>query len=220
MATITASHKAARLAAGIAASLLLTAATAAVPSAHAQTAYAQNGCAAVDIVVARGTGESGYLGAQVGDPLYAQLRQTLSVSSTAYRVNYPATLAVSSPGAGVRNLVAHLSEQAAACPNQRFVVVGYSQGAFVVQDALGAGIRLPGTTTVAARPASRIAAVLLFGDPIRLLGRAVHGPWAGRIDDVCATGDPICQLGGLNPAAHVRYAYDLRSAADYAASRL
>ncbi|MGW5918917.1 cutinase family protein [Nocardia fluminea] len=92
------------------------------------TAWAQN-CATLDVVIARGTVEPGYLGAAIGDPLYAVLSAQLPVDTTAHRVEYPADLLVpTSMIDGTRAMTGHLIHQAAACPDQRFVLVGYSQG--------------------------------------------------------------------------------------------
>ncbi|MGW4246622.1 cutinase family protein, partial [Nocardia sp. NPDC004722] len=47
------------------------------PTAHA------DGCAAVDVVVARGTGEPGWLGNEIGDPLFGMLQDRLPLSASA-----------------------------------------------------------------------------------------------------------------------------------------
>jgi cutinase len=180
------------------------------------------GCAAVDVVVARGTGEPGYLGSAVGDPLFAQLRNRLPLSVSGYRVNYPADLTeVGSVGEGSADLVAHVANQAAACPGQRFVLVGYSQGAVVVHTALGTAMTgiVPGAVRLDPALGSRIAVVLLFGDPLRLVGSTVPARYAGITANYCTPGDPVC-AGGLNPAAHVAYGGDFAAAADFAADRL
>lgn len=183
---------------------------------------AAQGCAAVDVVVARGTNEPGYLGSAVGDPLYAQLQRRLPMSLNGYRVNYPADLTnVLSVGDGSGDLVAHLSNEAVACPGQRFVLVGYSQGAVVVHTALGTGITgaLPGAVRMNGALGSRVAAILLFGDPLRLAGSGVPGQYAARTANYCMPGDPVC-ANGLNPAAHVAYGGDFVAAADFTADRL
>ncbi len=179
-------------------------------------------CAAVDVVVARGTQEPGYLGSEVGDPLYGVLSDRLPMSTTAYRVNYPADLTDTySIGDGSADLVAHLAHQAAVCPEQRFVLVGYSQGAAVVHTALGTGATLdvPGAVRVDGDLGSRVAVVLLFGDPLRLIGWNLPEGYLWRTGNYCTTGDPVC-AGGLNPAAHVAYGADFVAAANFAADRL
>ncbi len=183
---------------------------------------AAQGCAAVDVVVARGTGEPGYLGSAVGDPLYGQLQRRLPMSTSGYRVNYPADLTnVFSVGEGSADLAAHLATEAAACPDQRFVLVGYSQGAVVVHTALGTGITgaLPDAVRMNGALGPRVAAILLFGDPLRLAGTGVPGQYAARTANYCTPGDPVC-AGGMNPAAHVSYGGDFVAAADFTADRL
>ncbi|MFJ1454995.1 cutinase family protein [Nocardia sp. N2S4-5] len=179
-------------------------------------------CADVEVVVARGTGEPGYLGTGVGDPLYDALLNRLPVGLSAYPVNYPADLTdVFSVGKGSADLVAHLAYQAAACPDQRFILAGYSQGAVVVHTALGTGITngIPGAVRMDGELGARVSSVLLFGDPLRLIGWSVPEPYLWRTADYCAAGDPICG-GGLDPNAHTVYGGFVGAAADFAADRL
>ncbi|GAB2728702.1 cutinase family protein [Nocardia thraciensis] len=179
-------------------------------------------CADVDLVVARGTGEPGYLGTGLGDPLYDAVWDRLPVSVSAYPVNYPADLTdVFSVGKGSADLVAHLAHQSAVCPDQRFILAGYSQGAVVVHTALGTGITngIPGAVRLDGSLGSRVSSVLLFGDPLRLIGWVVPEPYLWRTANYCADGDPVCG-GGLNPGAHNVYAGFTGAAADFAASRL
>ncbi|QUQ64763.1 cutinase family protein [Kutzneria sp. CA-103260] len=184
-------------------------------------------CADVDVGVARGTFEPGNLGLIVGDRVFSALRHTLpSTSLSGYRVNYPASLdQPASVQQGNTDLVAHVRTRAAACPRERFVLVGYSQGANVVDNALGVSSAgaLVGGPIVAVLPASvelRVAAVLLFGSPGRRIGRSITGVYQNRTKDYCAHGDPVCQNGGLNPLAHFSYGSDAADAAAFAASKL
>ncbi|MFC4128037.1 cutinase family protein [Nocardia rhizosphaerae] len=179
-------------------------------------------CATVDIVIARGTQEPGYLGAAVGDPLYGVLRAHLPVDTTAHRVEYPADLLVpSSVSDGTRAMVGHLSAQAAACPDQRFVLVGYSQGAVVTHGVLGsaAATALPGIWVLDPGLSPRIVAVLLFGDPLRLVGGAVAPLYADRTVNYCTAGDPVC-AGGVFPTAHGAYGWAFTAAARHVDARL
>jgi cutinase len=211
-----------------AAVLALVAAAAVVAPAGVSVAAAGTAsadCADYDVVVARGTGEPGTLGVIVGDPVYAALRTALAGHTTsAYPVSYPASLAQpASVQAGNTDLVRHVTDQAAACPGQRFVLVGYSQGANVVDNSIGVSSAgaLVGGPIVATLPdavASRVASVLLFGNPIRALGKSVTGTYADRTDDFCASGDPVCQPGGWNFFAHLSYTADATTAAAFAAN--
>jgi len=145
---------------------------------------------------------------------------------SSYRVDYPADLGEpASVQKGNTDLVNHVRAQAAACPSQRFVLVGYSQGANVVDNSIGissdgAIVGGPIVATIPADLAPRIAAILLFGNPIRSIGRSVTGPYQSRTKDYCATGDPICQAGGFDILAHLSYGNQADDAAAFTASKV
>ncbi|MDK1346670.1 cutinase family protein [Streptomyces sp. 378] len=183
-------------------------------------------CSDVEVVAARGTFEPGTLGFIVGDPVYSALQKKAAGKNlSSYKVNYPADLSPTSAAQGNRDLVNHVKSQAAACPNQKFVLVGYSQGANVVDNSIGissAGA-VVGSPIVATLPAAvepKVAAVLLFGNPIRALGKSVTGTYQGRTLDLCAQGDPVCENGGGDVGAHLSYRDDAEEAATFAAGRL
>ncbi|MFF8018100.1 cutinase family protein [Streptomyces sp. NPDC007929] len=183
-------------------------------------------CSDVEVVAARGTFEPGTLGFIVGDPVYSALRKTAAGKNlSSYKVNYPADLSPTSAAQGNLDLVNHVKSQAAACPNQKFVLVGYSQGANVVDNSIGissAGA-VVGSPIVATLPAAvepKVAAVLLFGNPIRALGKSVTGAYQSRTLDLCAEGDPVCENGGGDVGAHLSYRDDAEEAAAFAAGRL
>lgn len=136
------------------------------------------GCASVYIAGARGSGESannhGGFGRPVGeavDVLVGGLGNKYSIALAP--VDYPAasvpwSLATGydsyklSVNVGVSALSAQLETQAVRCPKQRFVVLGYSQGADVVGSTLRSMMSSNALdTTVLAR----IAGVVVFGDP-------------------------------------------------------
>jgi len=199
--------------------LLLVATAGAVTSIGAQ---ARADCAAVDVVVARGTGEPGWLGSVVGDPLYDTLLQALPVSSSAYRVDYPADLLdPTSLSRGTQDMTDHVIQQSQMCPDQEFILVGYSQGAAVVHGVVGTGIvtALPGIYVLPGDLEWKVSAVLLFGDPLRLIGWGVPGNYAWKTADYCTGGDPVCG-GGLDPSQHGNYGWAFWPAADFAASRV
>ncbi|MFI7403818.1 cutinase family protein [Streptomyces sp. NPDC049541] len=195
-------------------------ATVSAPAASAAT------CSDIDVVAARGTFEPGTLGAIVGDPVYSALQQKLTGKNlSSYKVNYPADLSLTSAAQGNADLVKHVYSQAAACPNQRFVLVGYSQGANVVDNSIGissdgAVVGSPIVATIPAALEPKIAAVLLFGNPIRALGKSVTGTYQSRTIDFCAKGDPICESGGTDVLAHLGYTSDADAAAAFAATRI
>ncbi|MBP5910134.1 cutinase family protein [Streptomyces sp. LBUM 1478] len=183
-------------------------------------------CTDIDVVSARGTFEPGTLGFIVGDPVYAALQKKIAGKSlSSYKVNYPADLSPTSAAQGNADLVNHVRSQAASCPNQRFVLVGYSQGANVVDNSIGissAGA-VVGSPIVATLPAAlepRVSAVLLFGNPIRAIGKSVTGTYQSRTIDFCATGDPVCENGGGDVGAHLGYRANADAAAAFAATKI
>jgi pimeloyl-ACP methyl ester carboxylesterase len=122
-----------------------------------------------------------------------------------HNVAYPAGMAANSKTEGVAKTLSHVQAQAAACPNQKFVLVGYSQGADVMHNAAA---KLP----EALHP--RVIAVVMFGDPGNM-GPTAKSPLGGtvpvfpkvlanRLMENCAKGDPVCG-GGSNILAHLTY---------------
>ncbi|WP_033278333.1 cutinase family protein [Streptomyces sp. NRRL F-525] len=195
-------------------------ATLSAPTATAAT------CSDLDVVAARGTFEPGALGLIVGDPVFSALQKKITGKTlSSYAVNYPADLSLTSAATGNADVVNHVDAQAAACPNQRFILVGYSQGANVVDNSIGissdgAVVGSPIVATIPAALAPRVAAVLLFGNPIRALGKSVTGTYQSRTIDFCANGDPICQNGGTDVLAHLGYTSDADAAATFAAGKV
>jgi cutinase len=183
-------------------------------------------CSAVEVVSARGTGEPGRLGIIVGDPVFAAIQRRLpGTTVTSHAVAYPASTSPTSPTDGNRALVNHVAGQAQACPSQRFVLVGYSQGANVVGNSLGissegAAVGGPVVATIPAAVQPRVAAVLVFGYPLRKLGRGITGVFAERTLDLCAFNDIVCDPLGVSWLAHLSYSDDAGRAAAFAAGRL
>lgn len=207
----------------LAALSLIGGATVATVTAPSATAAA---CSDIDVVAARGTFEPGTLGFIVGDPVFSALQRKLTGRNlSSYKVNYPADLSLTSAAQGNADLVNHVNSQASACPNQRFILVGYSQGANVVDNSLGissAGA-VVGSPIVATLPAAvepKVAAVLLFGNPIRAIGKSVTGTYQSRTIDFCAQGDPICEAGGNDTLAHLGYSADADAAAAFAGGKV
>ncbi|MER5209654.1 cutinase family protein [Streptomyces sp. NPDC002838] len=183
-------------------------------------------CTDINVVAARGTFEPGTLGFIVGDPVYSALQKKITGKTlSSYKVNYPADLSLTSAAQGNRDLVNHVNSQAAACPNQRFILVGYSQGANVVDNSIGissagAVVGSPIVATIPAALEPKVAAVLLFGNPIRALGKSVTGTYQSRTMDICAEGDPVCESGGGDTGAHLSYRDDADAAAAFAAGKV
>ncbi|CAM4075385.1 cutinase family protein [Kibdelosporangium persicum] len=194
--------------------------------AAAATPAAAAPCTDIDVVSARGTFEPGTLGIIVGDPVYSAIqRQVRGKSTTAHPVDYPANLDLSSATKGNVALVDHVTSQARSCPNQRFVLVGYSQGANVVSNSIGvssagAPVGAPIAATIPAPIEPRVAAVVVFGPPIGSIGKHITGTYQSRTKEYCAQGDPVCERGGNDVGAHLSYFRDADDAAAFVAGKV
>ncbi|KAJ1301736.1 hypothetical protein OPQ81_008969 [Rhizoctonia solani] len=180
---------------------------------------ARQSCSALQLVHVAGTTEIG-LGI-VGIPLAASLASSgVTTKSITYdtAAEYIVTVA-----AGAAITEAYLRLQSAACPNQRFVLSGYSKGALVLHN-----LSLSSTLK------SKIASILVFGDP----ARNINSPWpinnpsvnlspkggsssSQNIASFCNTGDLFCAIPGYSLPAHLAYPTDgsIRVAADFAKAR-
>lgn len=107
--------------------LVLLGASLSAPLVSAIPHNGSGGCATVHIIAARASGEDpgpGIIGALVTQVQGASA-QTVSTTS----VVYPATLTdyADSSAAGTAAVKVLLTEQVGRCPNQKIVLVGYSQ---------------------------------------------------------------------------------------------
>ncbi len=183
-------------------------------------------CSDVELVFARGTGELQGLGI-VGTPLASALKSALPGKSVeSYAVQYAADVSQASAGPGASDMSAHVSSVAESCPDTTFVIGGYSQGATVTDIAIGisgAGMATGGDS-IPAGIAPRVAAVVVFGNPLGLTRRSIaessqtYGP---KAKEFCNDGDPVCGAGA-NIAAHLSYAIDgsATEAAQFAAGKI
>lgn len=194
-------------------------------------------CPDVDVVFARGTGEPPGVGV-IGQAFLDALRSDLADVDTVdvYAVNYPASRDYPTAVQGVADAGNHVRELAAGCPDTRFVLGGYSQGAGVIglltSDGSAVGsAALPGLPApLAPEVADRVAAVALFGKPSPALldseqmPQITPGPpFAGKTIDLCADGDPICAAGpNASIVPHLLYGVNgmASQAADFASARL
>lgn len=212
--------------------------TALMPTQALATVFSGSGCAQVNIIVARasteaqGQGITGALATQVQN----QSAQTVSTEA----VVYPATLNnyTSSESAGVRNAKQELAAAVQSCPNQKQVLMGYSQGANVVLDLVTGNAEVRPGTVVGPAPASdlgHVVAIVAFGDP----GNIVRQAWDLGTDTArnglfprsssqlqvltnfgagtkarswCDTGDPFCASGN-NLNTHLTYLNRYQNAA-------
>lgn len=184
-------------------------------------------CTPYLVVTARGTGEP--TRGQLLSPVARAIEEARPDAVATVDVDYPADTDVNDGGArGVRWLLDTLRVQSEACPLQHFVLLGYSQGALVVGDALAA----PSQRVIGAEAgeldegtAERVAAVVLYGNPRfegeepynaggfspgldGILPRPLGGlaRFADRLRDYCEASDFICQASfNLDEQGHVAY---------------
>ncbi|KAL0564033.1 hypothetical protein V5O48_018021 [Marasmius crinis-equi] len=173
----------------------------------------QTNCADVMVFFARGTTEAAPIGSVVGPPLRTALAAALGGRSLSFTgVDYPATVAGFLEGGdpqGSRTMAQDLTNAANACPNARLVSSGYSQGGQLVHNS---------AAMLSSAVSSRIAAVVIFGDPDD--GEAVAGISSSRVDVICHAGDNICEHGTLVLPPHLTYGQDTPAAASFIASRV
>ncbi|KAL2261877.1 hypothetical protein VTK26DRAFT_3109 [Humicola hyalothermophila] len=161
------------------------------------------GCSDYEILVARGTSEpnfepDGKFGVVVGDPVVSNVTEVLP-GSRGYPVQYPASSdIISGIRQGARDVVNRITSQALRCPNQKFALVGYSQGAAVMHAAADDLSRLL---------YSRIKALVMFGDSYNRLGLLGRFPTGlnEKATQVCAPGDPVCDSDGSCTYYHLTY---------------
>jgi hypothetical protein len=87
------------------------------------------------LFLGRGTGEPGPFGKIVGDPLMAQVKRLLP-EARGYAVQYIAALSEKSVVSGKNDIINRITNQAKACPKQKFALAGYSQGARIIRAAM------------------------------------------------------------------------------------
>ena len=199
-------------------------ATGAAPVASAEP------CPDAEVVFARGSDEPPGLGTTGQAFVDALRKQAAGKSIDVYAVSYPATGDFDNRAVfpatmfdGVGDARARVEATAANCPNTRFIVGGYSQGAAVAAYA---------TADLPADVQSRVAGLVMFGKPSASLLSQYGAPpaniapsYAGKSLDLCAPGDNICDdspaslLGSL---AHATYPYNglVDAAAAAAAGRI
>ena len=180
-------------------------------------------CSDVELVFARGTGEPQGLGI-VGGPLARSLAAELPDQDVgSFAVEYAAAASQASAGPGATNMSQHITAVAEQCPDTRFVIGGYSQGASVTDIAMGIRAGTPGEA-IPDELAPRVAAVVVFGNPLNARGRTIEessAEFGPKAKEFCADGDPVCGGGG-NFAAHLSYPRngDVQEAAEFAAGKI
>jgi hypothetical protein len=155
----------------------------------------------------------------VGDPIYAATKKLIP-DLTGYKVDYPASFAKDSKAKGAADVVKHLTEASKACPQQNYVLIGYSQGADVMHQA---------ASQISPDLYQRIVALVMFGDPGNK-GPNAKSPMGGsvpkfpallaeKVKENCAKGDPVCTNSGKEVNDHLVYYEDkfdyMKESAEY-----
>ncbi|GAA0439449.1 hypothetical protein Acor_13990 [Acrocarpospora corrugata] len=154
----------------------------AVPAIPALAAAAPPDCPTVHVFAARGSGESAGMGKAVKTTYdkFRTLMKRKKVTVDYEALRYPAVpiwdpTMPASVALGAAELVIRVEQQAAACPEQEFVLAGYSQGAWVIHSAL---------PLLKDRNAGRISALLLYADPLfHLKDKFAYPKGAGGSED-------------------------------------
>ncbi|KAG7566903.1 hypothetical protein FFLO_01404 [Filobasidium floriforme] len=170
------------------------------------------GCNRYEVISARGTGElqafpTGNRGTVDG------ILNAVSGGSN-YEVMYPAIADfLNGPRQGARDLLSHVQSTLSSCPDTKFVLVGYSQGAMVVVNAENDN----------SLPVDSVVATILYGNPYwragqpenagtatigsgsaALTGIRTPEAYRAKTHDVCNRGDNVCtSIGSL--VAHLGY---------------
>ncbi|KAL1753996.1 cutinase [Schizophyllum commune] len=171
------------------------------------TPIVRQDCPSVYLIHAAGTSESG-LGA-VGEPLSGNLTSALP-SFAAVGLDYDTSVEyVTTVAEGAQTLADLVASQASACPDQKFILSGYSKGAMVVHSS---------TADLTDELIGKVCGIAVFGDPDDEKGLgAIYGladtwpiadPQVGtNVLEFCNEGDPICD-GGADIDAHLAYSSD------------
>ncbi|KFY07955.1 hypothetical protein V492_06679 [Pseudogymnoascus sp. VKM F-4246] len=165
-------------------------------------------CKAVTVIFARGTTESGNVGAFAGPPFFSALATAIGTDNLAVQgVDYPADIAgfLAGGDAAGSKLMGELVGQAITqCPDTKVVMSGYSQGGQLVHNA---------AVQLSADNSAKVNSVVIFGDPND--GDAVGSIPAANVDVICHDGDNICDGGIIILPAHLNYSMDAPAAAAF-----
>ncbi|TID23810.1 hypothetical protein E2P81_ATG03374 [Venturia nashicola] len=139
-------------------------------------------CSPLHLIYARATMEAKGYGA-AGGSLITEL-QKLIPDVTTYPVDYPADWSgCATETKGVNDILKHIDATSKACPEQKFVLGGHSQGSVVVTSSIS---KIPQAAK------AKLLAVTMFGAPPCL------AEVKDRCKSYCNAGDDIC-AGTSNP---------------------
>ncbi|PGH11548.1 hypothetical protein AJ79_04806 [Helicocarpus griseus UAMH5409] len=172
-------------------------------------------CPAITIISVRGATEypgEGRLGTLAGDIGNA------SENTQRIALDYPAELFpyYSSVLSGIRTLTDLLNGSSAACPDTKFVLMGYSEGAHVIGDTLCGGLL---TREIDSVIGGKVAAIIFMADPRHVANEPINvgtasrnglfprpsfnscSNYYSRMKSYCDAGDWVCD-SGLNRDVH------------------
>jgi cutinase len=181
-------------------------------------------CSDVEFVFARGTGDIPRPLGSVGVPFSRALTSKLSDKTVhAYGVDYAASADQSSAGPGATDMSEHVRDVAAQCSATKFVISGYSQGASVTDIAVAArGAQFLGTGgTIPTSLAGRIAAVVVFGNPLSNFGGTLESAsalYGSRTKSFCGSTDSVCGGSRNSNVTGGHLSYTTNGAIDQAAT--
>ncbi|KAK2767495.1 hypothetical protein FQN54_003652 [Arachnomyces sp. PD_36] len=167
-------------------------------------------CYKYELIICRGSDEPSPLGVSLGPNTKATIEPILGDDILAIGLIYPATFELPySPETGIRNLVARIQARAEQCPDMKFALTGFSQGADVVHHSL----------QELADVQDRIVGIATFGDPLTSIG--FPPVYEGRAYNTCDKLDRSC--GGEGIDGHSAYGDDPEAyepAVDFLVERL
>ncbi|KAJ7825192.1 cutinase-domain-containing protein [Mycena olivaceomarginata] len=165
----------------------------------------------IQLLFARGTFETGNVGARVGPLLIAQLRDVFDTSITVQGVDYDATLLGYFQGgspSGSATLVTLINNVVSMCPFTKVILGGYSQGAQLVHNAAS---EISAASSSSERDPDHVG----FGDA----SPPVANIPSEKVDNFCHTGDIIC-TGAGGAAEHLDYDMDVAAATTFILARV
>jgi hypothetical protein len=96
-------------------------------------------------------------------------------------------MSLSGPNQGSTDIVKRLTQQDQDCPNQKFALVGYSQGAMIMHLA---------SSKIPPAIQNKVLAIVMFGDPYLRLSPAFPGNLKTKpLLENCNVRDPVCTSG-------------------------
>ncbi|WP_407664895.1 cutinase family protein [Mycolicibacterium moriokaense] len=193
-----------------------TAATALLHSVPMPAAHAAP-CPDAEVIFARGTTELPGVG-PTGEAFVRSLQSQVGTKALGvYAVNYPATTDFRTAVDGINDARAHILATAAACPETKIVLGGFSQGAavmgFVTANVVPDGVAdMAVPAPMPLEVADHVAAVALFGKPSARFMRAINDPqivigprYVDKTIDLCVEDDLVCDPDGRSFGVHSRY---------------